>query len=64
MWQSSDQAFLEALILEEKEEEEEKRQQLQFLERQTKSQKKRDKEALINELVSQDLLVLQTTSDL
>ena len=36
----------------------EKRQQLQFLERQTKNQKKRDKEALIDELVSQGLGML------
>ncbi|XP_038049812.1 CDK-activating kinase assembly factor MAT1-like [Patiria miniata] len=53
--QSSDQAYLEALIQEEKEKEEEKRQQLQFLERQTKSQKKRDKEALIDELIYSDM---------
>ena len=51
-WQSTDQAYLEALIQQENEDEEEKKQQLQFMERQTKNQKKRDKEALIDELVS------------
>ncbi|XP_022107788.1 CDK-activating kinase assembly factor MAT1-like [Acanthaster planci] len=53
--QSSDQVYLEALIQEEREEQEEKRQQLQFLERQTKNQKKRDKEALIDELIYSDM---------
>ncbi|XP_033639566.1 CDK-activating kinase assembly factor MAT1 [Asterias rubens] len=49
--QSTDQAYLEALIQQENEDEEEKKQQLQFMERQTKNQKKRDKEALIDELI-------------
>ncbi len=56
--QSHDQKYLNGLILEQKKVEKDKRDEIHFAEKQAKNQKKIDKEALLDELVSNLLLFL------
>lgn len=51
-WQSKDMAFINRILKDEKNEEEERRTELMFLEKKIENEKIRNKESLLDELVS------------